>query len=128
MKRFLMTASGSLAHSESSTITGGAFTVTSIPDPKVMIGDPASPAYVGVLKYLFVGGSAPGMVDGSVSTIVEQAITPVTSGIEIDEQPVPREGDKGLMGAMGVPIGGGAAVPVAGFVEIAAAGQNGVAA
>jgi len=108
-----------LAHGAGSTITGGAFIITSTPSTKVLAG---TGVYKTPLAFTFSGGSAPGFVAGSV---VGGGSIPATSTKNLAESlAVMREGDSVTMNATGtLPPPGGGTGPIAGPVEISSAGQ-----
>lgn len=119
----LLVLSATLAHAIGSTITGGVFIITSLPDQSMMIE--GKPAFAGPLKYTFAGGSAPGFVPGTVATVVEQVIVPSTTDVALNGLPTAMDTDTGIMVAVGTLIGGGTG-PVGGPVEVADAGQESV--
>lgn len=106
-------------HDGLSLITGGLFTVVSLPDLKVKCEN--NKAYVTVLSFTFAGGSYPGFVDGSLSgtgTIASTAIKTKASNAL-----VMRENDTGSMTCTGTLLGGGTG-QVVGPVIISVAGQT----
>lgn len=123
---FIMTQAGTLkVVGQPQPITGGAFIITSMPSTGVAVED--KPAFSGLLKYVFAGGSAPGFVPGSIVSVGEQTIIPTESKVLIDDEVVTKVGDRGLMMATGALTGGGNG-PINALVEISSAGQESVAA
>ncbi len=116
-----MTQNGSLDHGATSLINGGAFVITTPVSVDVTIE--SVPIYAGSIIYTFLGGSAPGFVDGTVVSTGPHAIIPAAASVIVDGQPVARENDSGIMLATGSLIGGGTG-PVSGVVEVADAGQE----
>lgn len=97
-----------VAHDDSSLISDGAFTITSLPSDKVFAGSRAKGVHVGEVEYTFKGGSAEGFIDGSVATAVTQnvpASSTVTAGraagVSGAKENVVRDGDTALMNCVG---------------------------
>ena len=117
----IMNANGQLGHASGSTVTGGTFTITSTPSVKVKAG--GSGVYRGPLTFTFAGGSAPGLVAGSVTGA--GTINPTATKTKADGLLVIREGDSVLVTFTGT----NSSPPpptlnVAGTVEVASAGQT----
>jgi len=117
----VMNGSGILGHGAGSTITGGVFTISSVPDLKskaVGVG-----IYVDPLVYKFSGGSAPGFVDGSV--VGGGTIPATATKTKVSGSLVMRVGDSATMNATGtIPPPTGGTGPVVGPVEVTNAGQT----
>jgi len=109
-----------LAHGTGSPISGGTFTVTSVPSQKVKALDKG--VHKDPLQYTFTGGNASGFDSGSIATIVPQTINATATKVKAENQLVMREGDFGTMQAQGTV--GGVPTPIAGPVEISDAGQD----
>jgi hypothetical protein len=112
-----------LDHAEGSLISGGSFTVTSVPDPKSK-ADGAG-VHVSPLTFTFTGGNASGFLDGSVTgggSIPATATKAKSSGAL-----VMRRGDSATMACIGTidppPSSAPFTGPVSGGVEISDAGQ-----
>lgn len=114
-----------LAHAAGSPISGGTFTVTSIPDPNVSAESNA--VFFNQLQFTFSGGSAAGFVSGSVATTAPATIPATAYKVKNASGFIMREGDQVTMDAVGALPGGGTSA-VAGPVEIQAAGQTTVSA
>jgi len=119
----MMTQDGALAHVAGSLISGGAFTVVSVPSLKTKaVG---SGVYRGPLLYTFAGGDADGFVPGSVVTPAPQTIAATAIKTKLDGLAVIRLGDSGTMVAIGtIPPPTGGTAPVSGSVEVSDAGQD----
>ncbi len=115
---YVMTQAGSIDHLSTSVITGGAFLISST--VSAFSKADGIPIFEGPITYTFLGGSAPGFVDGTVVSIGPQVLSPTSIGYD---PPVVREGDVGVMLATGSLIGGGTS-PVSGEVEVVDAGQE----
>jgi len=111
-----------LAHKAGSTISGGVFTITSVPSTSVKAED--NGAYKTPLQYTFSGGNAPGCSPGSVATTAPQTISTTAQYVKADDTLVMLVDDFGTMTAQGTDPSTGAPVPVAGPVEISDAGQS----
>jgi len=116
----LMNTKGTLGHAEGSLISGGVFTIISLPAITCQAGD--AYAYRGPLQYSFSGGNAQGFDSGSVNTIVPQTINPTALKVWADGQLVIRQGDTGTLTAIGTISGNPATV--VGQAEVATAGQD----
>jgi len=121
MSVLVMTSNGTLGHGLGSTITGGTFTIITTPKTKGKVN--GAGIFSGTLQYSFAGGSAPGMVAGTVATTAPQSINPTAVKSRVQGDLVVREGDSGTMQAEGTLTGGGVG-PVSGPVEVNDAGQN----
>lgn len=120
----IMTQSGALGHATGSTVSGGAFVVTSAPSTKSKAE--GAGVYSGPLQYTFSGGSAAGFVSGTVTTVAPAAIPPTAVKSLAEGLPVIRLGDQAVMVVVGLPPPPATAtVPVPGAVtEVANAGQQ----
>ena len=105
-----------LAHGAGSVITGGVFTVISVPSVTVAAG--GRKTYENEVKFMFSGGSAPGFKTGTIATETPQTIP--TSAIKC--RPCTLEGDFVLMAAVGAV--GNSTAAISGKVEISNAGQS----
>jgi len=111
-----------LNHKAGSTITGGVFTITSVPSIKVK-GETKG-AHKEQIQYTFSGGTFPGLVPGSVATLAPQVILASSLKCKVEDVFVMRVEDFGIMTAQGtVPPPTGGVAPATGSVEIADAGQ-----
>lgn len=100
-------------HSPGSPISGGSFTVTSVPSTKLIAEGKG--AYRGPLTFTFSGGNMSGMVPGSVTG--GGTINPTATKMSDGGLFVIREGDAGTLIGTAVPTGGGS-TPVSGDVEV----------
>ena len=105
-----------LAHGAGSVITGGVFTVVSVPSVTVAAG--GRKTYENEVKFTFAGGSASGFTPLSIATKTPQTIP--TSATKC--RPCTLEGDFVLMAATGMV--GNTATAISGKVEISNAGQS----
>ncbi|MHC4620360.1 MAG: hypothetical protein ACYTEQ_21635 [Planctomycetota bacterium] len=119
MSELVMTEAGAIGHGAGSTITGGVFTITSVPSGTVKAE--GSGVFSGDLLYTFAGG-AQGNISG-IATTAPQTISPTATKVKADGALVIRLGDSGTMAAQGVDASG-AAVAVSGPVEVTDAGQT----
>jgi hypothetical protein len=115
----VMNTDGALGHAEGSPVSGGEFTIESLPSDKVRFG---APIYRGPLFYTFAGGDAAGFDSGTVATVEPQQIDPTAVKVRADGELVIRLGDSGEMAAVGT--ASGSSSPVVGLVEVAEAGQS----
>jgi hypothetical protein len=123
MTELVMTEAGAIDHTSASTVSGGAFVITSQPSASTKVD--GSGVYRGPLQYTFSGGDASGFINGSVTTTVPQVIQPTATKSKDDNLPLMRLGDSGPMVCVGTPSGGGSPVTVPNaFVEVADAGQD----
>jgi hypothetical protein len=110
-----------IAHSSGSSISGGAFVITSTPSVKVK-GE-AKGVYKTPLSFTFSGGNASGAVPGSVAgggTIAATAIKTKADGLLVI-----REGDTGTLTATGTNASPPPpTIPFVGGVEISVANQT----
>lgn len=107
-----------LAHGSLSTISLGAFEVTTPAD--LFSSVDGDGIYFGSMGFSFTGGSAPGFVVGSVAgagVIAPSGLSTVSGGAAVC-----REGDTGTLIAVGVLLAGGPG-NITGPVVISAAGQ-----
>lgn len=110
-----------IAHSAGSTITGGAFVITTPPSVKTL-GE-SKGVYRGPIVFTFSGGSAPGVTAGTV--VGAGTIAPTATKTLADSLAVVRQGDTGtLTGAGTNPSPPPPTLPVSGPVEITVAGQT----
>ena len=120
---FIMVDGGALAHGPGSTITGGTFVI--VTNPSLVDKLQNKGIYMSTLGYSFSGGSAPGVVAGTVRTIVNQKIDPSAVYVNVEGENVIRQGDSGTMNAIGDnPSPPPATLPVTGPVTVAIPGQN----
>jgi len=114
---------GELDHGPGSSISGGTFTVESDPSNKSKLE--GNGIYRNTLEYSFQGGSASGVVAGSVRTTVDQEIDPTADFTRADGEKVIRQRDSGTMSAVGDnPSPPPATLPVSGPVTVADPGQS----
>lgn len=116
----VMNGNGALGHAAGSLVSGGVFTITSVPSLKVRADGKG--IYRGPLQYTFSGGNASGFDSGSVATTVPQAIQPTAIKVRADGFAVIRLGDSGQMAAVGTVSG--TPTTVVGLVEVSDAGQD----
>jgi hypothetical protein len=116
----IMNADGTLNHGAGSPITGGTFTITSVPSVKNKAEGKG--VYRGDLIYTFAGGSHASTDPDTVATLVPQTISPSATKAKADGSLVIRLGDNGTMNAQGT--SGGSPVDVSGPVEVDDAGQT----
>ena len=123
MSEFLMNGNGTINHDSGSTISGGIFTIISVPSFKVKGG--GAGFYFGDLLYTFAGGNAAGFAPGSVLTVAPQSIKPTSKKVKIEGSAPVREGDGGTMAAIGtvVPPAIPPTAPISGPVIVDSAGQ-----
>ena len=95
----IMVLGGTLDHASSSQISGGSFVITSVPSVKNKIL--GNGIFRGDLKYSFSGGNHPSVNPGTVRTTVDQTISPTAIKTKADGLEVIREGDSGIMNAIG---------------------------
>jgi len=110
-----------LDHGALSPISGGTFTVQSVPSPFVKAEGKG--VYSQQLLYIFSNGNASGFVDGSVASVGPQTIPATAVFCKEGGKLVMREGDFGTMSCSGTLTAGGTGT-VAGPVEISDAGQT----
>lgn len=114
-----------LTHKAGSLISGGVFTITSIPSIKVKADNKG--VFETPLTYTFSGGNATGYIPGTIATTAPQSITSSAIKVKADGQLVMLINDFGTMSAFGTlnppPPGGTPNTPIAGLVEISDAGQ-----
>lgn len=120
-----MTTAGTLGHKTGSSVSGGAFMVTSIASSNVAIE--GNGVYKSPINFTFTGGNATGFVAGSVQTASPQSIDGGPTNVKVDGEDTMNEGDFATVAMVGtysppqVPPTG----PVApAIVEVATAGQN----
>ena len=113
-----------LNHKSGSLISGGVFTITSIPSIEVKCEGKG--IYETPLQFTFSGGNASGFVSGTVATIAPQSITATAIKVKGESKLVMRLGDFVLMNAQGTLTGPPPvpATPIVGLVEISSAGQT----
>jgi len=121
MTKLIMVDGGTLAHGSGSTITGGAFVITSTPNANV--GVDTKGVYTTALTYTFSGGSAPGFVVGDVASVGPQALVATAQETNIDALAPMREDDTGVMACEGELLAGGTGT-VNGPVIVDDAGQD----
>jgi len=110
-----------ISHSLGSPITGGVFTIVTLPSVKNFGGGLA--VYSGSINFTFAGGSAPGVTAGTV--VGAGKIIPTATKTLADGMLVIRQDDTGLLTAAGTnPAPPPPTLPVAGNVEISIAGQT----
>ena len=119
MSELIAVVGCTISHAAGSTITGGAFVITTPPSAKTSAGQPA---YRGPISFTFSGGSEPTVVAGTVTG--SGTINPTAVKVKADALAVVREGDTGTLTGTGTnPAPPPATLPVSGPVEISAAGQ-----
>ena len=124
--KFVMNTAGEIGHSDGSVITGGIFTPTSTPSSTCFAG--GLPIYRGPLAFVFVGGSSPGFVDGTVMSVVGQVIQPTSQEVPMDGlMPIRVCDGIVLCDFLGTLPSGGIATAI-GPIEIVDAGQSKVSA
>ena len=110
-----------VAHAAGSTVTGGAFTITSTPSIKVRAENKG--VFKTPLSVSFAGGTFPGLVPGTVAGSGTIAATALKTKAETIF--VMREGDTGTFTGVGTlpppAVGTG---PATGPIEISSAGQT----
>jgi hypothetical protein len=112
-----------LAHAAGSLISGGAFVVSSVADTKAKAG--GAGVFKTPLMFSFSGGNASGFVPGSVMTTAPASMPATAVKTKAAALAVMREGDSVLMNCVGtLPPPTGGTAPIAGDVEISAAGQT----
>ena len=116
----IMTTAGLIDHASGSLISGGIFTIISMPSTTTRAD--GQPVYRGPLRYTFAGGNSSGFDPGTVTTTVPQIIQPTALKVSADGLRVIREGDRGQMAATGTVSGTPTAV--VGSVEVSDAGQD----
>lgn len=116
-----------ISHKSGSSISGGAFSITSVPDPK--ISAEGAGVFFSELQFTFSGGSAMGFVAESVKTADPATIPTTAAKVKNQSGFVMREGDFVAMACVGtIPPPTGGTGPVSGPVEISDAGQTTVGA
>lgn len=118
----IMNEDGVIDHNTGSVISGGSFTVTSVPSSNVKAEGKG--VFRGPLSGTFTGGNATGFISGSVAG--NFTINPTATAVKADGLPVVREGDTGTLTAAGTidPPATPPTGPVAGEVVVASAGQG----
>lgn len=120
----LMNQDGAVDHDIGSLVSGGAYVITSVPSTVVKVN--GAGVYRGPLAGTFSGGDAAGFVPGSV--VGSWTVTPTAVAVNVESQPVVREGDTGTLTATGtLPTPPGGTGPVVGTVVVSDAGQTEVA-
>lgn len=112
-----MNEDGTIDHASGSPISGGAFTITSLPSLVLLAN--GNGVFSGPLAFTFAGGSAPGLTGVSGGGSIPPTALKVTTG----GLAVIRAGDTGTLTALGIPPSG-PPVPISGPVEVTDAGQN----
>lgn len=120
MSEFIAVDGLTLSHANGSPITGGVFTITSIPSSKVKIGGKG--IYSGNLTFTFSGGSISGGDPSTVTTISPAIIQPTATKVKVGGMLVMREGDSVVMNVT-YKISGTPSTST-GNVEISLAGQT----
>ena len=109
-----------IGHGSGSTITGGIFAITSIASTKVKAQGQG--VYTLKIDFTFSGGSAPGVVSGSVTG--SGTINATATKAKAEGQFVMRQGDTGTLTGTGTnPSPPPPTIAVSGPVEIKTAGQ-----
>ena len=112
-----------LAHMSGSLVSGGVFTIASVPDVKAKCESKG--IYKGPLLFTLSGGSASGFVAGSVMTTAPVSMPATAIKTKVGGLAVMLEGDFVLMNCVGtLPPPTGGTAPVVGNVEIVVAGQT----
>lgn len=123
---FIANGNCTLAHAAGSLISGGIFTIISIPSIKVNAD--GSGVFETPLQYTFSGGNSTGFIPGTIATIAPQSINATATKVNADGMLVMRVGDSGIMAAFGTlnppPPGGTPNTPISGNVEISDAGNT----
>ena len=109
-----------LNHKTGSLISGGTFTISSIPSTKVKCMEKG--VFETPLQFTFSGGNAPTCDPGTVATISPQNINSMAQKVKADSKLVMLKEDFTIMSAMGTLAGN--PVPIFGAVEISDAGQT----
>jgi hypothetical protein len=104
-QKYIMTSAGSVDHGPTSTVSGGAFTITSTASPNVAIS--GNGVHVSPLKFTFTGGDAAGFVNGSVYSVAPQSITSAAKNVNVDGANTMNEDDTGAIELWGTPTGAG---------------------
>ena len=100
MSEYLFTEAGQIQHSVGSIISGGVFTITSLPSTKMKIQN--NGVFRGDLNISFSGGNMPGMVPGSVSG--SGIISPTAQKNKTENLFVIRNNDSGNLNGTAEPI------------------------
>jgi hypothetical protein len=117
----IMNANGEIDHAPGSQVSGGAFIITSTPDP--FSKAEGAGVHVGPLGFSFSGGSAAGMESGSVN--IPAAVIPATAIFDkASNSLVMRLGDSAVIIFNGTLAPSGNPGTVAGTVEVSDAGQT----
>lgn len=112
-----------LEHDTGSLISGGSFTITSV--PSTVTKEDNKGVYTTPMTYTFSGGSAAGFVANTVMTTAPAVIAATAIKTKDNFLPVMRKGDSGVMTCIGtLPPPTGGTAPVAGPVKIGDAGQT----
>lgn len=118
-----------LAHASGSVISGGVFTITSVPETGIKFKNDSG-SFKGVfqspLKFSFSGGTASGFVPGSVQTTVVASMNTTTLKVQKKNgAKLMCKGDSVMMVCVGtLPPPAGGTAPVSGMVEISDAKQT----
>lgn len=102
---YTMTTAGSVGHGPTSTVSGGAFTITSTASGNVQAG--GFNVYKSPLNFTFVGGSATGFVGGSVYSASPQSIDGGPTSAKVDGEDTMNAGDTAAIELWGTPTGAG---------------------
>lgn len=121
MKKNVAVSGLTLSHVLGSPITGGLFSVVSIPSNTTKESNKG--IFVSPLLYSFSGGNSPGFVPGSVGTLVPQFIISTALKTKDFSLLVIRQDDSGIMACQGTLEVGGQS-PIAGGVEISDSNQD----
>lgn len=112
------TDAGTIEHGSGSTISGGVFAITSVPDLKISIQGLG--VFFGSLSFTFSGGSAPGYDPGTITG--GGTIAATATHVKTSAGFILREGDTGTLTASGTISG--VPTPIAGPVILGNPGQT----
>lgn len=117
----LMNGNGTVDHDIGSLVSGGTFSILSVPSVNVQADNAG--VYRGTINGTFTGGNASGFEPGSVAGA--WSISPTATAVNVDGQAVVRDGDIGTLTATGtIPPPTGGTGPVTGTVVVNNAGQG----
>jgi hypothetical protein len=117
-----MVNGGTVGFGTGAVVTGGIFTITSVPSTDVLIDN--NGVYSGSLSWTFAGGSGTGSVSGTVTG--SGTITAGSTSTKADSKTVVLSGDSVTATFTGVDSDGNTVTYAAQQVEILTAGQSAV--